>query len=114
MSAVADNPVKKPRGRPFQKGQSGNPAGKPRGKSHTTLIREAAIEAANRAGDTVNAKRAGMAGYLEWVAVEQPSAFIGLLGKVLPTQITGADEGPVRSVHEVTVRIVDPDGDPTD
>lgn len=95
MSADAKKSERKAPGRPFVKGDPR--CGRPKGKSHTTLIREAAIEAANRAGDKVSEQRAGMAGYLEWVAVEQPSAFMTLLGKVLPTQITGdEDGGPVK------------------
>lgn len=34
--------------------------------------------------------------YLRWVARNEPKAFAGLLGKVLPMQITGRDGGPVQ------------------
>jgi hypothetical protein len=38
---VTDNSERKQRGRPFEKGQSGNPAGKPKGTRHkTTLLAE--------------------------------------------------------------------------
>lgn len=43
----------KPRGKPFKKGQSGNPAGKPKGaKRKTTLIKEALILACADRGNT--------------------------------------------------------------
>jgi|SRR5579884_204123 hypothetical protein len=42
---MAENPAVKQRGRPFQKGQSGNPAGKPKGAKHkATLAVEALLE----------------------------------------------------------------------
>ncbi|HEY8162614.1 MAG TPA: DUF5681 domain-containing protein [Methylocystis sp.] len=38
---MAENATRKQRGKPFQKGQSGNPAGKPKGTRHkTTLLAE--------------------------------------------------------------------------
>jgi hypothetical protein len=43
-------------------------------------------------------ERNGGVEYLATVAVEQPVAFCGLLGKVLPTQLTGENGGPIR--HE--------------
>lgn len=33
--------------------------------------------------------------YLARQAVENPGPFLTLIGKVLPTQVTGADDGPV-------------------
>ena len=34
--------------------------------------------------------------YLERQADENPVAFMGLIGKILPTQLTGPDDGPVQ------------------
>jgi hypothetical protein len=42
---VAENTQEKQRGRPFQPGQSGNPAGKPRGARHAALLALDAIGA---------------------------------------------------------------------
>ena len=39
---------------------------------------------------------AGGQTYLKKVATTQPAVFCGLLGKVLPTQLTGKDEGPMQ------------------
>jgi len=44
---------------------------------------------------------AGGAKYLKKQADLNPSAFIGLLGKILPTQITGEGGGPVMIVTGV-------------
>ncbi|MDX9893866.1 MAG: hypothetical protein RBS34_00370 [Desulfofustis sp.] len=44
--------------------------------------------------------------YLERQADENPVAFMGLLGKILPTQITGDKENPV-VVQQIIRRIVD-------
>ena len=40
--------------------------------------------------------RLGGAEYLFRVANEDPRTFCGLLGKILPTQITGDDDGPLK------------------
>lgn len=37
----------------------------------------------------------GRVGYLTQQAKDNPTAFLTLLGKVLPMQVTGADDGPV-------------------
>jgi len=45
MTGNAENTAVKQRGRPFQKGQSGNPAGKPKGARHrSTLLAEQLME----------------------------------------------------------------------
>lgn len=45
MSGVAENTAAKLRGRPFRRGQSGNPSGKPKGARHkTTLAVQALLE----------------------------------------------------------------------
>jgi len=67
--------------------------GRPKGVPNrtTALLKDAILQAAEKAGG-----KEGMVGYLTEQADKNPAAFIGLLGKVLPMQVTGEDGGPVR------------------
>lgn len=62
----------------------------------TALLKDAILSAAELAGD-----REGMVGYLKRQAGENPAAFMSLLGKVLPMQVVGDDENPLRMVHRI-------------
>jgi hypothetical protein len=42
--------------------------------------------------------------YLERQAEENPTAFMTLVGKVMPTQVTGDEENPLRMVSEIVLR----------
>lgn len=53
----------------------------------TTSLKEAILQAYERAGGVE---------YLETVARLDPRTFLTLLGKVLPMQVTGAGDGPVK------------------
>ena len=67
----------------------------------TSLLKDAILEAAELSGD-----KDGMVGYLVRQANENPVAFMGLLGKVLPLQIV-ADV--TQRVAEVTDEIMTPE-----
>ncbi len=67
----------------------------------TSLLKDAILEAAELAGD-----KEGMVGYLVKQANENPVAFMGLLGKVLPMQVV-ADV--TQRVAEVTDEIMTPE-----
>jgi hypothetical protein len=56
----------------------------------TGLLKDAIIQAATNAGggDLVN--------YLQTQATANPGPFLGLVGKVLPMQVTGEGDGPVK------------------
>lgn len=56
----------------------------------TKLLKDAILQAAEKAGG-----KDGLVGYLSTQAKKNPKAFLGLLGKVLPMQVTGEGGGPV-------------------
>ena len=57
------------------------------------------MQAANEAGG-----KNGMIGYLKEQAVKSPGPFLALLGKVLPTQLTGPNDAPIQ--HHVNIAFV--------
>lgn len=63
--------------------------GRPKGASNktTTLLKDAILMAGEQAHPE------GLVGYLRQQSVDNPSAYMTLLGKVLPLQINGAGEG---------------------
>lgn len=67
--------------------------GRPKGalNKRTALLKDAILEAAEKAGD-----KRGMVGYLTDQAHENPTAFLSLLGKVLPMQVVGDNDGPLK------------------
>ena len=69
----------------------------------TALLKDAILKAATDAGG-----KDGMVGYLKTQATANPAAFMTLLGKVLPMQVTGADDGDLTVVHEIVLRGVRP------
>lgn len=75
------------------------PRGRPKGSPNRVpkLLREMIISALDKAGGE---------DYLERQARDNPTAFMTLIGKVLPMQVTGANDGPVQTA--VTVTFVKP------
>ena len=59
----------------------------------TTALKEAILAAAEAAGG-----KDGMIGYLRTIAIENSGAFVALLGKVLPLQIAGDPDNPIRHI----------------
>ncbi|MBI2725406.1 MAG: hypothetical protein HYX42_04065 [Polaromonas sp.] len=60
----------------------------------TAVLKDAILAAAVAVGYDGNGQ-GGLTGYLKLVASSDVKAFAGLLGKVLPLQITGEGGGPV-------------------
>lgn len=73
----------------------------------TALLKDAILKAAEAAGSDTQGK-GGLIGYCTFLATDEPKAFAQLLGKVLPMQVVGADDGPV--VTEIVIRGVSPNG----
>lgn len=61
----------------------------------TALLKDAILKAATDAG------KGDMAAYLQEQAIKNPGPFLSLLGKVLPMQVTGADDGPLSVVTKI-------------
>ena len=69
----------------------------------TALLKDAILQAAEAAGG-----KAGLMGYLRAQAKKKNSGpFLALLGKVLPTQISGDPDNPVASDHHVIITLVE-------
>jgi hypothetical protein len=69
---------------PFEKGQSGNPNGRPAGTPNkvTGELKAMILEALDQAGGVE---------YLKARASDTPGPFLALVGKILPMQVTGED-----------------------
>lgn len=79
---------------PFQKGQVSNPRGRTPGTQNkvTKALKDMVLTALDKAGGE---------DYLARQAAENPPAFMALVGKVLPLQVTGEGGGPVLIVTGV-------------
>ena len=85
--------------------------GRPKGipNKTTALLKDAILKAAQTAG---GGGEDGIANYLADRALDTPGPFLALLGKVLPMQVTGDEDNPVRhivKIERVVVRPTDPD-----
>lgn len=67
----------------------------------TRTLKEAILEAAERAGG-----KGGTVEYLERQATANPTAFMSLLGKVLPMQVQGPDNED-GTPGEIVLRLID-------
>ncbi len=85
---MANMPIKKRGGR-----RKGTP------NKTTGALKEAILLAGKDVGEDGQGKD-GLVGYLRSVAKEDMKAFSGLLGRVLPLQVTGDDGGPIKAVIE--------------
>ena len=67
--------------------------GRPKGVPNktTAILKDAILQAATDAGE-----EGGLVGYLQKQAIASPGPFLALLGKVLPLQVVGDSENPLR------------------
>lgn len=86
-----DEEVKRPRGRPKGIPKTG---GRPKGSRNkiTSEIKDMIVIALDESGGV---------DYLKKQAIDNPNAFLTLVGKVLPLQVTGANEGPIQVVSRI-------------
>lgn len=86
----------------FRVGDGTPGPGRPKGIPNKAngLLKDAIIMAATGAGG------GDIVVYLQRQAEENPVAFLGLLGKVIPLQVTGGDGGAI--VTEIIIRGVEP------
>ncbi|WP_142417286.1 hypothetical protein [Bartonella massiliensis] len=78
----------------------------------TRLLKEAVVKAAENAGNKIGNE--GLISYLEKQAMECPAAYLALLGKVLPLQVTGEDGGAIKIIGRVEIAPLTMNDDKTD
>jgi hypothetical protein len=76
-------------------------AGRPKGSldKGNAMIREMIVDALDGVGGVE---------YLQETARSHPAAFLSLIGKVMPVQIAGDEDNPLRHVHKVELVGVGP------
>jgi hypothetical protein len=82
-------------------------AGRKKGSTNklTGELKEMILEAANLAGG-----EGGTVQYLRTQASANPTAFMSLLGRVLPMTVNGDKDNPINVRQTIEINIVDPAG----
>jgi len=111
---IEEDPEPTPKKQPhrFQKGQPRpEGAGRQKGVENKvkTLLKDALILAASNVGNAKTSLKhgtGGLVGYLERCAIVERVAYMRLLEKLLPYQITGKDGGPMQLQHSTKEELV--------
>lgn len=74
----------------------------------TAILKDAIVRAAELTGQDGEG-REGLIGYCRFLAVSEPKAFAGLMGRVIPLQVAGPD-GEDGHPTAIELRIVRPGG----
>jgi hypothetical protein len=82
-------------------GKPGPGRGKGTPNKTTKLLKDAILKAAEQAGQDIANDEDGLVAYLKQQANDNPGPFMALLGKVLPTQVTGEGGAPIQVVTGV-------------
>lgn len=71
--------------------------GRPKGSPNktTAALKDAILAGASTVGEDGNGKD-GLEGYCRYLAKEEPRAFAGLMGKVLPMTVSGDPNNPLQ------------------
>ncbi len=71
--------------------------GRPMGSKNKVpgIIKEAVLQALNEAHPD------GAVGYLKLQAIEEPVAFMSLVGRIIPTQIGGDPDNPLKVIERI-------------
>jgi hypothetical protein len=92
---AAETTARVQRGRPFQPGQSGNAAGRPKGAKHKLteiFLSFIALDFAEHGADTIARLR-----------TEDPTMYLKLIGSLIPRElILQRERGPLIDISEVT------------
>ncbi|EJF90938.1 hypothetical protein [Bartonella melophagi] len=67
----------------------------------TRILKEAVIKAAEQAGSKYGTE--GLISYLERQALKCPAAYLALLGKILPLQVTGENNEAIKMITRVEI-----------
>jgi hypothetical protein len=86
---------------------TGKGKGRPKGVGNKVpgILKEAAIIAAQKAGEKMGGRRS-VAAYLAWVAENEPQAFMQFLGKLIPQKVEGTGESGEHVVQFQFERVI--------
>jgi hypothetical protein len=104
---MVDMMAKVPTGKPAKNNNVAKPGrGRPKGSPNksTAILKDAILMAVECAGDELK-PGSGLVGYLQYQAIENPVAMLGLIGKVLPLQVVAS----IKTTAIVSDKVLTPD-----